>query len=85
MLPTDPPDHRRTTEAGLLAALRQRDPLALAEAYHRTVPAAYAVARRLLPGSAQVETLLRSLYADLWGNPPGDVALVGWVRRRTFD
>lgn len=84
MLRTDLPDHRRATEEQLLAALRNRDPLALAEAYHRTIPAAHASARRLLSGSSEVEALLREVYAELWNSPPADAALEGWVRARCF-
>ena len=84
MLRTDLPDHRRATEDDLVAALRSRDPLALAEAYHRTIPAAHAAARRLLSGSAEVEALLRQVYAELWSDPPQGVALEGWVRSRCF-
>ena len=84
MLRTDLPDHRRATEEQLLTALRERDPLALAEAYHRTIPAAHASARRLLSGSSEVEALLRAVYAELWNAPPADVALEGWVRARCF-
>ena len=85
MLRTDLPDHRRATEEQLLAALRNRDPLALAEAYHRTIPAAHAAARRLLSGSSEVEALLREVYAELWSSPPADAALEGWVRARCFN
>ena len=84
MLRTDLPDHRRATEEELVAALRNRDPLALAEAYHRTIPAAHAAARRLLSGSAEVEALLREVYAELWASPPSDAALEGWIRSRCF-
>ena len=85
MLRTDLPDHRRATEEQLVAALRSRDPLALAEAYHRTIPAAHATARRLLSGSAEVEALLREVYTQLWASPPGGAALEGWVRARCFE
>ena len=85
MLRTDLPDHRRASEADLVAALRARDPLALAEAYHRTIPAAHACARRLLSASSDVEALLRTVYDDMWRNPPEGVGLEGWVRTRTFD
>lgn len=84
MLRTDLPDHRRATDEELLTALRNRDPLALAEAYHRTIPAAHASARRLLSGSAEVEALLRAVYAELWASPPTDSALEGWIRARCF-
>jgi DNA-directed RNA polymerase specialized sigma24 family protein len=84
VLRTDLPDHRRATDAELLAALGRRDPLALAEAYHRTIPAAHAVARRLLSSSAEVEAVLRDVYSQLWTSPPDDVALEAWVRSRCF-
>lgn len=84
MLRTDLPDHRRATEQELVASLANRDPLALAEAYHRTIPAAHATARRLLSGSAEVEALLREVYAELWASPPQGVALEGWIRSRCF-
>ena len=68
----------------MLSALRRRDPLALAEAYHRTIPAAHAVARRVLSSSAEVEAVLREVYAQLWSSPPEDVGLEAWVRSRCF-
>jgi len=77
-------DHRRDSDAELVDALRARDPLALAEAYHRTVPAAHAVARRLVGTSNEVEALLRAVYAELWEAPPIGEALEGWVRGRAF-
>ncbi|MDQ3538998.1 MAG: hypothetical protein M3415_09425, partial [Actinomycetota bacterium] len=79
------PDYRRADERGVVAGLRQRDPLALAEAYHRSVPAAYACARRLLGSSDDVEALLRTVYAELWASPPDGAGLEGWVRARCFD
>lgn len=85
MLRTDLPDHRRASDAELVAALRERDPLALAEAYHRTIPAAHATARRLLSGSPEVEALLRAVYDTLWSDPPADAALEGWIRARCFE
>ena len=85
MLRTDLPDYRRVSEAELVAALRKRDPLALAEAYHRTIPAAHATARRLVSSSVVVEALLRAVYDELWRNPPLGAGLEGWVRGRTFD
>lgn len=84
MLRTDLPDHRRATEEELLTALRERDPLALAESYHRTIPAAHATARRLLSASAEVEALLREVYSELWSSPPEHTGLEGWVRSRCF-
>ncbi|MGH8929087.1 MAG: hypothetical protein ACRDZO_00205 [Egibacteraceae bacterium] len=56
----------------------------MAEAYHRTVPAANACARRLLASPAMIESLLRTLYLQLWEDPPQDVALEAWVRGRCF-
>ncbi|HUH08698.1 MAG TPA: hypothetical protein VML96_12940 [Egibacteraceae bacterium] len=84
MLSTDLADHRRSGEQALLAALRVRDPLALAEAYHRTAPAAYACARRLLGSATEIEGLLREVYGELWVAPPEDGPLEGWVRSRCF-
>ena len=84
MLRTDLPDHRRAGDEQLVAALRRRDPLALAEAYHRTIPAAHATARRLLSASAEVEALLRAVYAELWADAPQDVSLESWIRARCF-
>ena len=85
MLRTDLPDYRRVSEGDLVAALRKRDPLALAEAYHRTIPAAHATARRMLSASSDVEALLRAVYDELWRNPPVGAGLEGWIRSRTFD
>jgi DNA-directed RNA polymerase specialized sigma24 family protein len=79
---SDPTSHRRTPEPALLTALRERDPQALAETLHRTLPAAHAVARRLLP-PADVESLLGDVYSDLWGAPPLDRSLERWLRGRT--
>ena len=84
VLPTQLPDHRRSDESTLIDALRARDPLALAEAYHRTVAAANACARRLLQSPAQVEALLRAVYTELWQDPPRGVPIEGWVRARCF-
>ncbi|MGH8895924.1 MAG: RNA polymerase sigma factor [Egibacteraceae bacterium] len=84
MLPTELEDHRRSAESTLLDALRARDPLALAEVYHRTVPAAHACARRLLSSPAQIEVLLRTVYLELWEDPPKEVPLESWVRGRCF-
>ena len=84
MLRTDLPDHRRATDSELLAALHRRDPLALAEAYHRTISAAHAVARRVLSSTVEVEAVLREVYAQLWAAPPDGAALEGWVRTRCF-
>jgi DNA-directed RNA polymerase specialized sigma24 family protein len=84
VLRTDLPDHRRASDSELLTALHRRDPLALAEAYHRTIPAAHAVARRVLSSSAEVEAVLREVYSQLWTSPPEDAALEAWVRARCF-
>jgi DNA-directed RNA polymerase specialized sigma24 family protein len=84
VLRTDLADYRRSNDHDLLAGLRERDPLALAEAYHRTIPAAHACARRMLAGSTDVEALLRVVYAELWEQPPADGALEGWIRARCF-
>lgn len=77
-------DHRRSTEQRLCQALATGDPLALAEAYHRTSGAAHAAARRLLGQPDEVEALLRQTYATLWSGPPADAGLEGWVRRTGF-
>lgn len=78
------PDHRRSSERDLLAALQARDPLALAEAYYRTVGAANACARRLLGPGPETEALLRAVYRRLWQEPPGEGPLEGWVRVHSF-
>lgn len=78
----DEPDHRRASDTALIAAIGARDPLALAEAYHRTGPAAHACARRLLGSPAEAEAVLRGVYAQLWAEPPSDGPLEGWVRGR---
>jgi hypothetical protein len=82
VLRPDLPSHRRSPEPELLEALRRREPLALAEACSRTLPVAYAVARRLL-AAAEVEPLLLAVYAELWEEPPADGPLERWVRART--
>lgn len=82
MLRTDLPSHRRTPEAQLAEALARREPLALAEACSRTLPVAFAVARRLLP-TLEAEALLLAVYEQLWSQPPADVSLERWVRSRT--
>jgi len=84
VLRVDVPDHRRSSEPELLDALRARDPLALAEAYHRSIAAAHACARRLLPTSGEIEGLLRAVYTELWNEPPLGEALEAWVRGRCF-
>lgn len=77
-------DHRGTSEPDLLGALRAREPLALAEAYYRSVGAAYGCARRLVGSSSETEALVRAVYADLWASPPADEPLEGWARARCF-
>jgi hypothetical protein len=84
VLRTDLPDYRRSSEPELLAALRAKDALALAETCHRTLAAAHGSARRLLSGTGTVEALLRTVYVELWTDPPSEV-LERWVRRRAFD
>jgi hypothetical protein len=81
VLRTDLRNHRRSTEPELLRALGQRDPLALAETFSRTIGVAYAVGRRLLPAS-DVEALLLDVYSSLWESPPSDPPLERWVRSR---
>lgn len=80
----DRTDLRRAPEATLLDALADANPLALAEAYHRTVPAAHAIARRLITGADAVEDLLLDVYTEVWHSPPTDGPLEGWVRRQTW-
>ncbi len=77
-------DHRRSSELELLGGLAARDPLALAEAYHRTAGAAASCAARLLGKPDEEEALLRGVYADLWATPPEEGPLEAWVRRRCF-
>jgi DNA-directed RNA polymerase specialized sigma24 family protein len=77
-------DLRRAPEDVLLQALRARQPLALAEVYHRTIPAGHAVARRLLSTADDVEDLLLEVYRRLWASPPATGPLEGWVRRSTW-
>ena len=84
MLRTDLTDHRGTDDAGLVRAVADGDAIALAEAYHRTITAAHACARRLLASPVEIEALLRSVYSELWEEPPVDEALEGWVRARCF-
>lgn len=84
MLRIERADYRRSKEADLLAGLHAHDPLALAEAYHRTSPAAHACARRLLGGTREVEALLHAVYGELWSAPPEIARLEGWVRSRCF-
>jgi DNA-directed RNA polymerase specialized sigma24 family protein len=84
VLRTDLTDHRGTDDAGLVRAVADGDAIALAEAYHRTITAAHACARRLLASPVEIEALLRSVYSELWEEPPVDEALEGWVRARCF-
>lgn len=84
MLRTEGADYRRSREAALLQGLRAHDPLALAEVYHRTSPAAHACARRLLGSAREAEALLAAVYAEVWDAPPETARLEGWVRSRTF-
>jgi DNA-directed RNA polymerase specialized sigma24 family protein len=85
VLRTDLPDYRRSDDEELLNALARHDPLALAEAYHRTIPATHACARRLVTGPLAVEALVRAVYAALWDDtPPPDAPLEGWLRARCF-
>ncbi|MBW3605411.1 MAG: hypothetical protein KY460_10985, partial [Actinobacteria bacterium] len=84
MLRTDLTDHRGTDDARLVRAVADGDAIALAEAYHRTITAAHACARRLLASPVEIEALTRSVYSELWEEPPVDEALEGWVRARCF-
>ncbi|CAN5800375.1 hypothetical protein BH23ACT10_BH23ACT10_14460 [soil metagenome] len=84
MLRTDLTDHRGTDDARLVRAVADGDAIALAEAYHRTITAAHACARRLLASPVEIEALIRSVYSDLWEEPPVDEALEGWIRARCF-
>lgn len=84
MVATNGSDYRHSSETELLAGLRAGHTLALAEAYHRTVAGVHAAARRLLGSPREVEGLLTSLYADLWGEPPSEPPLEGWLRARSF-
>lgn len=84
MLRIERPDYRRSKEAELLEGLRSHDPLALAEVYHRTSPAAHACARRLLGGAREAEALMHAVYGELWASPPETARLEGWVRSRCF-
>lgn len=84
MLRTDLTDHRGTDDARLVRVVADGDAIALAEAYHRTITAAHACARRLLASPVEIEALLRSVYSELWEEPPVDEALEGWVRARCF-
>lgn len=84
MLRTERPDYRRSREADLLAGLRSKDPLALAESYHRTSAAAHACARRLLGGARAAEALMEAVYSELWASPPEAARLESWVRSRCF-
>ncbi|WP_370328106.1 RNA polymerase sigma factor [Euzebya sp.] len=83
--PRDALDFRRAGEGVILDSLAAGHPLALAEAYHRSVPAAHAVARRLMAGADEVEAVLLGVYARLWADPPTTGPLEGWVRRATWE
>jgi DNA-directed RNA polymerase specialized sigma24 family protein len=85
VLRTDLTDHRGTDDARLLSAVADGDAIALAEAYHRTVTAAHACARRMLASPVEIEALMRAVYSDLWEDPPVDISLEGWVRARCFN
>lgn len=84
MVAANESDYRHSTEPELLAGLRAGHPLALAEAYHRTVAGVHAAARRLLGSPRDVEDLLTSLYGQLWTEPPQEPPLEGWLRQRSF-
>lgn len=84
MVGTNASDYRHSNEAELLAGLRAGHPLALAEAYHRTVAGVHAAARRLLGSPRDVEDLLSNLYGHLWAEPPQEPPLEGWLRGRCF-
>lgn len=77
-------DFRRASEPELLDAIRGGEGLALAEAYHRVVPAAHAVARRLMAGATEVEDVLLEVFTQLWETPPAGAPLEGWTRRTTW-
>lgn len=84
MLSTDADDHRLSSGEALLSAMSEGDPLALAEAYHRTSAAAYSCAMRLVGSRAEAEQLLRAAYQALWEETPEDVPLEAWIRYRVF-
>lgn len=73
------------TDGELLEAVNQHQPLALTEAYHRTVSAAHAVVRRLLNDSDKIEEVLTRVYSRLWAERPTNVPLEGWARAATWD
>lgn len=75
---------REHTGPQVARALRDREPLALAELLHRTVAGAHGCARRLLGRAGDVEDLLGAVYADAWARPPEVAALGGWVRAACF-
>lgn len=81
---SDALDFRRAHESVVLDALAAGHPLALAETYHRSVPAAHAVARRLMSNAEAVEQLLLDVYQQLWDSPPSSGPVEGWVRRATW-
>lgn len=84
VLRTDLTDHRGTDDARLVRAVADGDAIALAEAYHRTITAAHACARRMLASPVEIEALMRAVYSELWEDPPVDEALEGWVRARCY-
>jgi DNA-directed RNA polymerase specialized sigma24 family protein len=84
LIPTVTTDHRNSPTAELLAAIAVRDPLALAEAYHRTSYAAHACAIRAVSRREEVEGLLRAVYLRLWQDPPRQAPLEAWVRNQMF-
>lgn len=83
MTVTDLSGHRHDSEQELIAGLHAGDGLALAEACGRTLPCAHGVARRLVRPS-WLESLLSSVYAELWHDPPAGGPLEGWIRGRCF-
>ena len=85
MLHVELTDYRDRDEPALLAGLRDHDALALAEALHRSLPAAFACSRRLLGAPAAIEALIQSVFADLWEEAPEGVVLGSWVRSRAFE
>ncbi len=78
-------DPRSLTDTELLEAVSNHQPLALTEAYHRTVSAAHAVVRRLLNDSDKIEEVLTRVYSRLWAERPTGVPLEGWARATTWD
>ena len=83
--PNPATDPRSLTDAELLEAVNAHQPLALTEAYHRTVSAAHAVVRRLLNDSDKIEEVLTRVYSRLWAERPTEVPLEGWARAAAWD